>query len=175
MLAAMRTFVAAAAVAALVSASACTMTQSGRSALIGSGAAATMVGATLVAIGPTEVDSDGDGANEWALNDDYTVPFVGTLVLVAGLSMFSGGLSAKVVEEAPVVITPIAPAPIAPSVAAPVLDDQTLLLVDQIRQLVANGHCEPARPLVARLYVRSPAFHRALVAGPVLEPCPALR
>ena len=177
----MRSLIASAGIAALLLASACTMTRSSRNSVIGVGAVATAVGATMVAIGPSEVDSDRDGANEWALNDDYTVPFVGTLVLLAGMAMFAGGLAATVPPEQP--MGPIAYSTEAPG-ASPVLmspappppvDDQALLLVEQIRQLVDAGHCEPARPLIARLYLQSPAHHRVLVAGPLLDRCPSLR
>jgi hypothetical protein len=181
----MRSLVASAGIAALLAGSACTMTRSSRTSTIGLGAAAGMVGATMVAVGPTEVDSDRDGANEWAFNDDYTVPLVGTLLLVVGLGILASGLAATVPPEQPVGapigpvvygtaapgLQPVVMAPIAP----PSAHDPGQLLVDQILQLVDAGHCEPARPLIAKLYIRAPMDHRVLIAGPLLDRCPELR
>jgi hypothetical protein len=184
-----------------LTASACTMTSSGKKTLVGAGAGTTIAGLLLAAAGPAAVDQNNNGHNGTTLDDDWTMPFLGALAVTAGIAMIIGGATADEVPEAeaplpmqaqasqhPVFAGPPGQATAQLTVQAPVqptivveplpevpVDAETLRLAKQTRIVVSAGHCDAARPLLADIAVRSPAYHHALVEGPVIGRCPALR
>lgn len=180
----MRTLALVTTAATLLSAPGCLMQRSTKSTVTVAGALATATGVVMVAAGPRAVDSDGDGANEWSLNDDYSMPMLGSLLVVGGLGMLLGGATARTLPEQPLTALVLSPPPqdrarLAPSVKAPLpevaVDAETLRLAKQTRLVVMAGHCQPAKELLVRISARAPAYHVALVTSPVLDPCPQLR
>jgi hypothetical protein len=160
--------------------SGCTMTRSSRRTLITAGAVTAAAGVIMVAAGPREFDSNSNGVNESALNDDYMMPAIGALALFAGLGMLVGGAASTPLPQ-PTEVQMVAVPPARPRLdgKAPLpevpVDAHTLHQAQQARLLIAAGHCEAARPLLHDIATRSYDYHLALVQGPVLDPCPGLR
>ena len=165
------------------------MTSGGRKTLVVGGLVVATAGVFVAQ--PTAVDSDNNGRNDWALNDDYSSFVPGALMVGAGLAMLVAGLGASEVDErspsAPaiarsgprftVTAAPTAPAPAlttAPA-ATPLpelpVDEPTLRTGKQIRAAVTFGQCEHAWVMWRGLRGSQPAYADALVDGPVMSPC----
>ncbi len=113
---------------AIVATTGCTMSQGSRRTLIGGGAASAIAGALLVNSG--SVDADHNGVNDTWLDDDLGAYFLGSMLFIAGVSMFIGGLASQESEETvppqtelvtrqPIVAPMVAPAEVAPTEVAP--------------------------------------------------------
>lgn len=167
--------------AVLVASTGCRVSPAGKTATIVSGIGLGVVGGVVMSQGP--VDSDGDGTNEWFLNDNLGAYLGGTVLLIAGLALLGGGLAAEVEEEREVIgPLPVAPAAHvtfappslrAPSVALPELpaSPPVLRLGQQVRSASMRGDCAGAWIMWEQLAAIDVDYADALRAGPVMAPC----
>lgn len=184
--------------ATLVAGSGCTLSQSGRNGVLVGGAVITAASVLVIRSGAN--DTDHDGVNDYALNDDWGAYMAGTAMLLGGLGLFVAGLASSAEHEpdrtyaTPVAATPtpvwqppaaadpanepaaaaqIAGAERVALVALPELPAtaEVLRLAKQVRSASSHGRCDAAWIMWMDLQKLDATYARALRDGEVLARC----
>ena len=164
---------------------ACTMSRSGRTTTFATGGAMLAGGLLLAAAGAEPVDSDADGRNEWAGNDDFSRPAFGALLALGGLVLvgIAAGSHPPVEGPAPapvfVTLPSAAPGALSPPAFAPAprvlpevaTTDDVLRMAQQVRSMVLRGDCAAAHTTLVEIRRRDAEYGLALGGGPVMSGC----
>jgi hypothetical protein len=167
-------------------ASGCRLSPGGKTAVIAGGVGASLGGVMWMNQGP--VDSDGDGSNEWLLNDNLGAYMGGSVLLMMGLGMLIAGLVADTTEPTPRMFTtaavmPVAPPPSVTAFAPPSSGSEraalpelpatpeVLRLGQQIRSAASRGDCDGAWHMLTMLDALDNRYAEALRNGAVMAPC----
>jgi hypothetical protein len=161
----------------LATTTACSVSHSNRGAAVTGGTALAIAG--LVIARPQAVDSDGNGSNDYFLNDDYSGLIPGTLMFVGGLALLIAGLNSREPARYEPPPQPIATAeslaPPGGAVIAPLpeiaVTFEVLQLAKQLRSAASQSQCDAALATWARIHELDAAYATAIRKGPVLAPC----
>ena len=146
----------------------------------------TVLGGVVYSHGP--VDSDGNGHNDWVLNDNLGAYLAGGALVMTGLALLIGGVTAEThepdadvqailraqrMQPAPARVTFAPPSVAVPTVALPEMpaSAQVLRLGQQVRSASMRGDCAGAWIMWQQLNALDVDYAEAVRSGPVMAPC----
>ncbi len=142
----------------------------------------------LVMMKASAVDSDHNGVNETWLNDDLGMLMLGTGLTLGGIVTAGSALVAsdepepkafvrehRFPDAPPGLVTP-GQTSLRFSTEPPRLPElpssaEVLQLAQQVRSIIADGHCDVAWVLAREIETRDRVYARALTSGPVFATC----